>query len=122
MSASVLAPTPMQNAKFSGKEGKLKRKTEMCRAYQGGICGWGAECNYAHSEAELCNAISKLPDARANNKATQKVPPTVVSTRISIGNILTSFSTCRSIHSSRDRNGCPIKFSWTLPLRSPKHF
>lgn len=38
---------------FQGEEGKSRRKTEMCRAYQRGSCYWGSECNYAHDEDEM---------------------------------------------------------------------
>lgn len=43
----------MENPDFSGEKGRMRRKTDMCRAYQKGRCRWDAECNYAHNEDEL---------------------------------------------------------------------
>lgn len=45
--------SPMHNAAFSGEEGKMRRKTDMCRAFERGDCGWTSRCNYAHSRVEL---------------------------------------------------------------------
>lgn len=30
----------------------MRKKTDMCRAFQRGDCGWGSDCNYAHDEEE----------------------------------------------------------------------
>ena len=31
----------------------MKRKTDLCKAYQRGSCTWGSLCNHAHSEQEM---------------------------------------------------------------------
>ncbi|XP_067946616.1 uncharacterized protein [Watersipora subatra] len=45
--------TPMKNPFFQGEEGRLRRNTSLCKAFQRGECSWGERCNYAHSEKEL---------------------------------------------------------------------
>ena len=45
---------PEDNAAFHGEEGRMRKKTDMCRAFQRGECHWGSDCNYAHDE-EVCH-------------------------------------------------------------------
>ena len=58
----------MDNARFHGEDGELRRKTELCKAFKRGDCHWGAQCNYAHSEEELQTALKKLGKSKAKGK------------------------------------------------------
>ena len=61
-------PTPSGNKKFRGANGDMLRKTEMCKNFQEGRCGWGDKCNYAHSVEELKAATT---DAVSSSSFTQ---------------------------------------------------
>ena len=50
------SPHPGHNIKFKGPNGVQRRKTEMCENFKAGKCGWGNDCNYAHSKEELKTA------------------------------------------------------------------
>lgn len=37
----------------------------MCKSFQAGKCEWGDLCNYAHSKAELDEAVKKYNEHKA---------------------------------------------------------
>lgn len=55
---------PMMNERFTG-ENAIRRKITMCKSFQAGRCEWGDLCNYAHSKAELDEAVKKYNEHKA---------------------------------------------------------